>query len=587
VPSCRVLLGAADITGRVPLPSVRVTEAESASALLELEYHPTTAYDPAAPLVLTALTLDVDPEGGTSWERLFSGVIVSAQWDARRKAYQITASSRLQEHFRDMGTPAAVVAAITGAAWSDALFGGPSDDLWEVAQTAMTTVPADVRLNRSGTLVQIPWDTPEGSVELTEADILHSDDAAIVEADADVKTTQVIVELTYTVRRHKVREHTISWTFDNEPSTNTFCSWIMGVDGAYWSPPTYEEAEKSLLSGTAWQVPNGLQAVMIPLDVPDMCFPGMAPLAWAFGLQSQAADGDVLGGQAQINAMHRPLTSAAATGYQALAQDIREVYTLTFTAAGAETYYSGARVTERRTGALQPEAPDTWPPGGSVPTSLPGADSTGDAIEDRDDEIARAAMLQAAYQWGRTRLQAAQRSDSRKFVTILRPDLSPSDVIRITAWDLAAWGKIRRLVHTLSPYRTEGEIALRRGHGGTESAWVVPDRPDTSDPVGYWTALEGSYPAHPTTTALQTYVGSRTTSPDEVTPHAPGWWTNAVGYPGFGDPETPPWDAKVYTPELVVEWPAIEPQATSPMEFAAAIGLEIQTAASSAVDVAA
>jgi hypothetical protein len=547
--SHRILLGGVDITSRTLLGSVRVEEIESGSALMDVVWRPDAGQE-ATPVVLRTLALDVDTAGGTSWTRLFLGDVISATWGPRSGTYSIVGSTRLQEHFRALATPAAVLSELTGAVWSEALFGTYPDDLWEVAQGAMSTISVDVHIDRAGALALVDWEAA-GTADhtLTSAHILSPEDAQLVEADADTKPTQVIVECTYTVVRHKVRSHAIGWAYYDESETSDFCTWIQS---SYWVPPTLADVG-STLDGSSWQVPGGMQSEQIPLDVPDLCFSGMPALGWYFERDSN------------------PLLSVTATGYQALAQDIRETYTLTLTAEGAETLY-GARVTERRTAALQPEAPDTWPPGGAVPTELGSTDSLGDDYEDQEDETARAAMLQCAYQWGATRLLYGQRQDSRRFVTELRPDISLADTVRVNCYGLDTTGKVRRLVHTLAPYRTEGECAISRG-GGTSDAWSVPARPDSTDPQTYWEAvIEDTYPTITASTTLPTYVGSRTTSATEADPHTAGWWTNAINYPGFGG-ET----EKIYTPEFVVEWPAIEEYATSPVELSVAVALEVAT----------
>lgn len=551
-----ITLDATDITAQTTLDSVLVEEAERESWLMDVLWRPPGGQQTG--LALKPLILTVNAV------TLFSGLVIRAQWIEKRAAYFLRGSTRLQEHFRALGSEAAVAAVFTAAGGFDSAdwLGEPPDDLWAYAEQLMETLPADVHIDRAGARQIVDWEaaaTPDHT--LTAAEVDNDGDVEWVEADADTKTNRVIMDVGYSVQRQKIRAHSISWRALAEGQTQDFCSWIQGTTtGGYWSPPVLTQVQDPL-SPKSWSVPDGVDSEQVPLDEPDLCFNGMPPLEWYFERDSN------------------PLMYAAATGYQAFSSEIQETYTMTVDAGAAQTLY-GSTVTQRRSAALTLPQNDNWPPQHASGTSLssPSTDTVGDDYVDDDDEPRRVAMLDCAYAWGKTRLLEGQRRDGRRVRTILRPDITVAQTVRINAFGLDTTGKVRRLRHTLAPYRTEVEIAISRG-GGVDDAYSAPARPNTSDPITYWEAENGgayTYPVPSASTTVPTYVGSRSDSPnfDTYAADEPGYFTNSANYLGWdGNP------AQIYDMVFRVRWPEREEEATAGMAFSSAVSFNVRTPA--------
>ncbi len=552
-----ITIGGLDVTNQVTLDSVRIEESESSSFLCDLRWR--SGLEQTG-LQSKEVIVSVNMGGGAT--DLFKGAIIRTEWDPKGLAYTLRASTRLQRYFRELGTEQAVRDALAPANVQSSAdwLGEPPDDLWEYAEQLLETAPVDAHIDRTGALKLTAWEaalTPD--FQLGPADVDDESEIALIEQDADVKTNRVICELEYSVMRWKIRSHTMLWDFIQEPETNDFCQWIQGTNGAYWPPPVLSQVV-TVFDPDSWSV-RRLNADQIPLDEPDLCFVGNAPLGWQFERDSN------------------PLMRCSAVGYKPKDQEIREKYTITINATASQTT-QGEIVTERRSAQMKIDPPAGWPPEHVEPPALPNAstDTLGDLYEDKIDDARRTSMFDTMYAWARARCLEGQRGDSRRVRTILRPDITLDHTVEITALGLTTKGKVRRLIHTLAPLRTVIDAA-RSIPGGADDPYSAPARPDTSDPITYWETLKRqtdpgyNYPTPAAITNIPTYVGARPTSPNEdtFTPDQMGYWTNAVNYPGFGgEPE------KIYD-DLVFRavWPGVEEEMSDGVEVQTNVSYEV------------
>jgi hypothetical protein len=229
----RITLGGVDITARVRLGSESVDLTENAAGLMDCTYRPESGTQDADGPMFVVLTLEANLAG--AWVTLFSGAVIRATWDPKTRAYALRASTRMQEHFRAMASHDAVLAALPGAIYSNAVFGEPPDDLWDYAELLMSTREYAYWIGTDGTLQSAAWIAKETPDEILAADDVDSAGAFAYErADAETLTNQVIVEMDYQVQRKKVRSHSMSW----DGPDSSICTWWAGT-GEYgqWRMP--------------------------------------------------------------------------------------------------------------------------------------------------------------------------------------------------------------------------------------------------------------------------------------------------------------------------------------------------------------
>jgi hypothetical protein len=146
------------------------------------------------------LSLQVNLTG--AWVTLFSGAVIRAAWDPKTRTYALRASTRMQEYFRALGSHEAVLAALPGAIYSNAVFGEPPDDLWDYAELCMSTREYAYWIGTDDTLQSSAWAAKTTPDEILTADDVDSAGAFAYErADAETLTNQVIVEMDYQARR--------------------------------------------------------------------------------------------------------------------------------------------------------------------------------------------------------------------------------------------------------------------------------------------------------------------------------------------------------------------------------------------------
>lgn len=529
--SHRIILDGVNVTDRTLL-GASAEETENASALCDFVYLPTSgAQDPDG---LHLVTVDVDVDVGAGWQAMFSGRVIRAEWEQKSRRYTIRASNRMQEHFRALGTNQAVLAALPGAVYSDALFGEPDDDLWIYAQKCMETIEKDVYIDRSGTLTLVDWAAKGAADEQLDESLVHNHGAFdLARPDADDVINEVIVTYEYRVSRQKVRKHVLTWNaWRNNVSINNWCEYAVGPQTAYHFPlPKLSLVENTMLGGS-WDVPAGVRYGVQPASDSNLCG-GLLP-AW---INPEVEGAEVL------------VTSAGVDGYSAFHQPLRETYTLTISALASQSYY-GATVTDAKSGSSDVKRDESWPPQESQPQPTWNIDSIGDSYQDQEDETRRANDLTCGYQWARWRIFGSNRGISLTVNTDLSPHLTQGLTVSISAYGLQAKGKVRRLLHVLdagdgNPH-TQVTIALSRGAGGSDDPFSVPARPDTSD-VGY--------PASADAQSYNTYVGGWLgAAPAPVPDTRLGWITQCDGTKQ--DPA-----AEQYGSVFNVEWPEIEDEA--------------------------
>jgi hypothetical protein len=483
----------------------------------------------------------------------------------------------MQEHFRGMADHAAVLAAISGAKYSNAVFGEPPDDLWQYAEYCMSATEAAWWIDSTGQLKTIGW-APDllADVALGAADVDADAGFTYTRADAESQTNQVILELDYQTQRKKIRKHTMQW----EGPTTDICDWWEGL-GEYgqWGLPWTNDLDP-MISASAWQTPAGLntdgpipEEARTQIDGDDQEENGSYTFSWR----------DDCGKSSDAFLTFRsigtswPCWAASAVGYQPLVGEVTDKYILTIF-ADAHIAYTNNTVTVRRSGAYA--APKTtWPlgPAGAVAWSQ---DDIGDYYEDDADETERANMLNCAYAWGKARIREAMRANDLQCSIRLRTDLTLASSVSVDAWGVTTGPlRVRALRYTMSPPRIALTLAVRRGHGGAEDVWELPARPASTDVETYWEAVRGvddpgwTYPSPDASTTLQTHVGLLTDSdpapdPDDRT----GWICNCAKGAAY-DP-----DGEEYQAHFACEWPAVEAEATSGMEIDAASEWEIENA---------
>lgn len=527
-----ILLDGVDITERTA-SGATVDEGENVSHVSDIRYYPVTGIQDPDGLIGKTVKLSVDV--GAGLQTIFSGAVIRAEWDQKQRLYRLRASNRIQEHFRAMDTHAAVLAAISGGVYSEALFGEPPDDLWEYAQQIEETVESDIHIDRTGALVQIPW-SAKGTPDhvLAGAKVHNAGAFTLRRPDLDQTINRVVIEYQYRVTRHKTRAHSVGWSaWRNNTGIVDFCSWLVGASSReQFIMPTIGVVEPRML-GASWSAPAGVKYSTFPDSGYDICGAG--------SIWNRLDESHVL--------------TASSTGYLSFSQPITETYTLTVEGVAAQGVY-GTTVTDSRSGSAAIESDPAWPPSkAAAPDPAWSTDSIGDAYEDQDDEVRRSNDLQAGYQWAARRIRGSQRATSLVIRTDIDPTITLADTVEAQSYGLRAVGKVRQLRHILdsaSPY-LELTVALSRGGGGTTTPWVVPARPDTSDP---------GYPAPPSSTTLNTHVGGWPGADTQPVPEDRfGWITNVGSYicSPPGDPCPDP--DQYYDSSFRVEWPEIEDEA--------------------------
>jgi len=526
----RILLNAVDVTALTALGAT-VVENERSSFLADFLYYPDTGSQDTDALTLQTVQIDVDV--GSGWETIFSGKVIRGVWSPKDRRYAVRASTRIQEYFRNLGSTTAVLSALTGAYYSEALFGEPPEDLWEYAQLCMQTLEKDVYIDRTGTLTLVDWAAADPADYTLDGTNVHNEGAfAFDRPDADELINQVIVEYQYRVQRFKVRSYSISWSaWSNNTSIDSWCDWAIGELSRYQFYLPNREVVEGPLTGGSWHVPGPINFTGHPESGSNYC--GVNDWVW-------------------VNNDFNSATYAASTGYRAFTQSIWETYTLTFNATAAQTLY-GDTVTENRSAARDVDSDPSWPPEKAVSQDGWGTDTIGDQYEDQDDETARANDLDTIYYYARARIRGAQRGHLLTVQTDLRPDIDLSATVQVNTYGIDATGKVARLRYVLTAApRTEVTIAISRGNNGSIDAWSTPSRPDTSP----------THDAPASSASLTTYVGNwsgAAAAPDPDT--RLGWITNVYGTAADGTNE--------YTSAFRVQWPEIETEAVEEVEAAA------------------
>lgn len=569
----RIFLDGSNVTSQILLGSESVEISANASHLMDCQYRPVSGVqDPDGP-VFRAISLELNISGA-GWVMIFLGTVIRADWQPRERLYQIRASTRMQEYFRAMADHAAVLAAITGAKYSNAVFGDPPDDLWQYAESCISTTEAAWWLNTGGQLRTVAW-APGASADVALG--ASAVDAAAgftyTRADAESQTNQVVLEMDYQTQRKKIRKHTMQW----EGPTTNICDWWEAAGGfPQWGLPWTSDLEP-MVSASAWQTPAGLntegpvpEEARTQIDGDDQEENGSYTFSWR---DDCGHDSDAFLTFRSIGTSW-PCWAASAVGYQPLVGEVTDQYRLTLQ-ADAHITATGNTVTVRRSGAYA--APKTtWPagPAGAVAWSQ---DGIGDYYEDDADETERANMLDCAYAWGAARIREAMRSNDLTCSIRLRTDLTLASSVSVDAWGVTTGPlRVRALRYTMSPPRIALTLAVRRGHGGTDTMWARPARPASTDVQTYWENKYAgqtpayTYPIPDSTTILPTHIGltvDAVAAPDPDT--RTGWICNAQKGADYKP------DGIRYEPHFACEWPAVEAEATSGMEIEAASAWEI------------
>lgn len=526
----RITLNAVDITAMTALGAT-VDESENASHICDITYYPLSGGQDSDALNLQTLQIEINVDGG-GWQTIFDGRVIRAQWVTKSRYYQIRASNRMQEYFRGLGSYSAVLAALPGALYSDAMFGEPPEDFWEYAQKCMETLEKDVHLDRANTLALVDW-AAKGTADhvLSQAQIHNNGAFELDRIDADLLINRVSMEYQYRVQRFKVRTHRVTWSgFRNSVGITNWCQWFGGPTSEYnFGLPTKTMVE-STIGGGSWNAPGPFSMSTHPDSIVNPC--GSTSF-WVNNTQ----DGDY------------PVWSVGADGYRAFISSIWETYQLTFDAVAAQTLYGGP-ITETKQGSNDIEADSEFPPQDALPQAGWVDDAIGDSYQDQEDDSARVNDLNTARQWSSARIRGSQRGNSLLVRTDARADITLADTIEAQAFGLTAKGKLRRLKYTLDAApRMELYIAISRGNGGTDTPWVVPARPDT----------QPTYPAPEATSDYLTYLGGfPTADPPPVPDERLGWINNIGGVAYTGD--------NLYDVAFRIEWPEVEQEAVDEVE---------------------
>lgn len=535
----RILLDSIDITALTALGAT-IEESENASHLCDLTYYPASGVQDSDDLNLQHLQIDVDV--GTGWETIFLGEVHRHNWDSKTRAYSIRGSNHLQNHFRSLGSNAAVLAALPGAVYSESVFGEPPDDLWEFAQFCMSTIENDVHLDRTEVLVLVDWSAKSTPDHILDGVNIHNQgDFRLDRLDADELINQVIFEYQYRVQRKKIRSHKITWSaWSNSTPIDSWCDWIVGPISGLQFGLANKSMVEGALTGGSWNIPGPIDYSTHRASDAGLCGLGFV---WI---------------NENPNEYDFQVITASATGYRAFTQSIWEKYTITVNADAAQTLY-GAVISERKQAARDVELTEEWPPQNAYPDNTWSVDVIGDSFEDTEQETERLNDLACIYQWASRRIRGAQRSHTLNVRVDLRPDISLADTVSIDSYGLVAKGKIKSIKYTLAaaPYTTLG-VAVSRGAGGSTDLWAVPARPSSAP----------THPAPAPQQDLLTHVGNWIDAdpipdPDERL----GLITNVVGASQDG--------TNPYEPAFRVEWPEVEEEAVAEVEPSATSTWEI------------
>ena len=543
----RITLNSVDITKFTATGST-IEERENASSLANIIYYPASGGQDSDALTLQPVLIEVNI-AAAGWQTIFSGLVIRSVWDPTERRYSIRASNRLQEHFRALGSHMAVLSALPGAVYSDALFGEEAEDLWEHAQRCMETIEKDVHLDRAGTLVLFDW-AAKGTADhaLTAAEIHNAGQLNLDRIQAEELVNRVVVDYQYRVQRKKVRTHRISWrAWNNNTPIDSWCDFMIGPLSGYKFELPRKTGIESLLTDGSWNVPGPIAWSTHPQSASNLC-----GFTWIWTNTQSLGDYEV--------------TTFGADGYRGFTQSIWEHYIITIDGVAAQGQY-GTTVTETKAAVRDVPQSADWPPEKAQPQTTWTVDAIGDSIEDDEDEAARINDLNACYQWGARRAREGNRGHTLTVITDLRPDIGLDSTVSVDVHGMQAKGKVRSITYVLATApgpRTEIGLAISRGGGGTTDPWAPPARPDSSP----------GYAPPPAITNLITYVGSYDQAPAPPVPDTrKGWITNVIAGRRTGN--------NPYETAFRLEWPEIEEEAvqelTPPQQVTFQIAIDQDT----------
>lgn len=534
--SLHVTLDAVDITDKLIAGPV-VESGESQSGLADIQFMPGVVEE------FRGQTLAISIDTGTGLRTIHSARVITSQADVLTGEYRLQSSTELQEHFRAMADEAAVLAALPGAIYSDAVFGA-NEDRWKWTQDALSTIPAECHLTVAGTLEVTDW-TAKATADhiLTGADIHNIDANAYEERAGDDQVNSIVIEYGYGYEQWKSREHTYSYdlSYNNPTNQLDWCDWYTALGQDAFDLPMVDTV-RSAIAGTGWAVSYEEYK-----GHPEAANCGGS--TWDLGAEKSIEEGRV--------------TNATARLFKNFTQPIGEDYTITVQSSASIARY-GTVTRTRSYGRDIPADGDTFNDDSGFQSGW-SVDNIGDSYENQDDEVTRLADIQCAIQaaavteWERHRNWLTVAVDISHEITLADTVELAGVVLR--SGTLEAKGKVANVKYLLDKDkpRLELKLAITRGGGGTGDTLTPPASPP----------IDQVHTAPPSSSQLLNHVGYRIDSPDYGTVGETwtGWIINSKGV--FIPPNVPTEEQTYPVNEFRVGTVGIEDEAVNELAVTA------------------
>lgn len=487
-----------------PLGRVEVRATESSARTATVAFLPAAGSYAPEDWIGAAVTIDYvsDPDGTPVNTRIYTGYVDWPVLDETTGVLTLQCSDLLQEYFEALADDAAILAVLTGAKLSDAVF-GEREDGWQRADDALSTIRAEVHYSRTGALTLTDWSakvTPDYSY--TSSDYLHASPRVTFAQRRELINT-ITITFDYRFDRFKIREHTFGWRAGPSGGStgwSGFCEWFASSHDL----PSTDMIETAAM-GTSWPIHGAITYTHLPRRGVYYCNGG--PVGW-IGVAVDDANGNDFA--AQEAARKKIAFSAAWAGRKRWAQTITETYTLTVACAGSVALWGN--IPGEDSAGLETAADDAgWE--ASEETEIPAGfavDAIGDYVDDQDDRTASANAIECLLQVADHRIAASHRRNYVEWECPLEPAIDLEHTAQITAGRITAKGKVAEIGHVFDVdsgrATTTIRIACARGGGGSSDSLTAPSAPDTSP----------TYQAPDSSTALINYIGGNDNVDDWV-----------------------------------------------------------------------
>lgn len=430
--SAIVTIDGVDQSARV-VGDIRVEIEEGAARIAELTIRPAAGTTFAiADWVGKAVTIDVaDVASGSpaSVQRLFTGLIDTPTLDLDLKILDLACTDNLQAHIDQIG--AAAIDALTPDAYHSPVVFDAAATGWVRLQDRLSTWPATVELNASGTARLTPWGAAgSAAMTFTESHLLDGS-LSVSLASRHQMVNSIKIDFTYRFPRVKAEEYGIA--YDYVALTN-FAQHVM--DGNWFLRRDAAEAAIRAAGGTIQSItytPLPHYAIGTFYPTPDidiqLCMGFSASVSFDYAQQiveqhtiTVETDGSI----AAIGTLEETLSGA-----------LEGVYPPIQSAEHAILLYAND------VSGIPPL--DTATPVAGYTTA---ADVT--LTADTDRAAANGAM-ETLIQVAKTRIWSAHRRNRLTASVPLNPALDVDQTVDVFTTNVSAHGKVARVSHVLSP----------------------------------------------------------------------------------------------------------------------------------------